>query len=100
MAKNLILIPGIDKTIFLIDRKDLDQQTSISFKAYAENDIIDVDETDNVHDLLQKLKNKDRVVIVTTIQKMQIIMKRYNSEAKKEYPSYIECISGHVHPLW
>ena len=84
VAKNLILIPGIDKTIFLIDRKDLDQQTSISFKAYAENDIIDVDETDNVHDLLQKLKNKDRVVIVTTIQKMQIIMKRYNSEAKKD----------------
>ena len=84
VAKNLILIPGIDKTIFLIDRKDLDQQTSISFKAYAENDIIDVDETDNVHDLLQKLKNKDRVVIVTTIQKMQIIMKRYNSEGKKD----------------
>ena len=36
VAKNLILIPGIDKTIFLIDRKDLDQQTSISFKMPAE----------------------------------------------------------------
>lgn len=87
VAKNLILIPGIDKTIFLIDRKDLDQQTSLSFKAYAENDIIDVDDTDNVHELLQKLKNKDRIVIVTTIQKMQIIMKRYNNDEKKDSPT-------------
>ena len=87
VAKNLILIPGIDKTIFLIDRKDLDQQTSLSFKAYAENDIIDVDDTDNVHELLHKLKNRDRIVIVTTIQKMQIIMKRYNNDEKKDSPT-------------
>ena len=87
VAKNLILIPNVDKTIFLIDRKDLDQQTSISFKAYAENDIIDVDETDNTHDLLMKLKNKDRVVIVTTIQKLQKIMKTYNREEKKDSPT-------------
>ena len=87
VAKNLSLIPGIDKTIFLIDRKDLDQQTSLAFKAYAENDSIDVDDTDNVHELLQKLKNKDRLVIVTTIQKLQIIMKRYNAEVKKDSPT-------------
>ena len=87
VAKNLMLIPGIDKTIFLIDRRDLDQQTSTSFKAYAENDIVDVDETDNTHDLLQKLRSKDRTVIVTTIQKMQIIMKRYSREEKKDSPT-------------
>lgn len=87
VAKNLILIPNVDKTIFLIDRRDLDQQTSISFKAYAENDIIDVDETDNTHDLLTKLKNKDRVVIVTTIQKLQKIMKIYNRDDKKDSPT-------------
>ncbi|SEA35710.1 type I restriction endonuclease subunit R [Selenomonas ruminantium] len=87
VAKNLILIPNVDKTIFLIDRKDLDQQTSISFKAYAENDIIDVDETDNTHDLLAKLRNKDRVVIVTTIQKLQKIMKTYTRDDKKDSPT-------------
>ena len=87
VAKNLILIPNVDKTIFLIDRKDLDQQTSLSFKAYAENDIIDVDETDNTYDLLKKLKNKDRVVIVTTIQKMQKIMKTYHREEKQDSPT-------------
>ena len=87
VAKNLILIPNVNKTIFLIDRRDLDQQTSISFKAYAENDIIDVDETDNTYDLLKKLKNKDRVVIVTTIQKMQKIMKTYHREEKRDSPT-------------
>ncbi|MBQ7496974.1 MAG: type I restriction endonuclease subunit R [Selenomonas sp.] len=87
VAKNLILIPGIDKTIFLIDRKDLDQQTSLSFKAYAENDIIDVDETDNTYDLLQKLKNKDRVVIVTTIQKLQKILTRTSASAREIWPA-------------
>ena len=85
VAKNLILIPNIDKTIFLIDRKDLDQQTSLSFKAYAENDIIDVDETDNTHDLLTKLRNKDRVVIVTTIQKLQIMISRRLKETHRKY---------------
>ena len=69
-TRNLLMdIPAIDKTIFLIDRKDLDKQTSNAFKAYANNDQIDVDETDNVNDLKRKLKSGDRQVIVTTIQK-------------------------------
>lgn len=86
VAKNLLLIPGIDKTVFLIDRRDLDQQTSLSFKAYAENDIIDVDNTTNTGELVRKLYSKDRIVIVTTIQKMEIVRKRYTSEAKKNSP--------------
>ena len=86
VAKNLQLIPGVDKTLFLIDRKDLDQQTSLSFKAYAQNDIVDVDDTDNTGELVRKLYSNDRLVIITTIQKMQVVMKRYTSEAKKDSP--------------
>ena len=63
-------IPAIDKAIFLIDRKDLDTQTTMAFQAYANNDLVDVDETDNVNDLKKKLRSDDRQVIVTTIQKM------------------------------
>ena len=63
----------MDKAIFLIDRKDLDTQTTMAFQAYANNDLIDVDETDNVNDLKKKLKSEDRQVIVTTIQKLQTI---------------------------
>ena len=70
-TRNLLMdIPSIDKAIFLIDRKDLDTQTTMAFQAYANNDLIDVDETDNVNDLKKKLKSADRQVIVTTIQKM------------------------------
>ena len=73
VTKNLLTIPSIDKTIFLIDRKDLDQQTSNSFKAYAANDTIDVEDTNNVGELIKKLTSNDRIVIVTTIQKLQIV---------------------------
>ncbi len=67
-ARNLLMdIPSIEKTIFLIDRKDLDSQTSQAFQSYANNDVIDVDDTENVGDLIDKLKNKNHQVIVTTI---------------------------------
>ena len=55
-TRNLLMdIPSIDKTIFLIDRKDLDAQTTMAFQAYANNDLIDVDETENITDLKKKI---------------------------------------------
>ena len=74
-TRNLLMdIPSLEKTIFLIDRKDLDAQTTQAFQAYANNDLVDVDETNNVNDLKKKLKSEDRQVIVTTIQKLQILV--------------------------
>ena len=85
-TRNLLMdIPSIDKAIFLIDRKDLDTQTSMAFQAYANNDLIDVDETDNVNDLKKKLKSADRQVIVTTIQKLQILTTRRLQEGTADY---------------
>ena len=85
-TRNLLMdIPAIDKAIFLIDRKDLDTQTTMAFQAYANNDLIDVDETDNVNDLKKKLKSDDRQVIVTTIQKMQILISKRLQEGTSEY---------------
>lgn len=85
-TRNLLMdIPTIDKTIFLIDRKDLDAQTTMAFQAYANNDIIDVDETDNVFDLKRKLKSDDRQVIVTTIQKLQRLITKKLEEGTSEY---------------
>ena len=78
-------IPAIDKAIFLIDRKDLDTQTTMAFQAYANNDLVDVDETDNVTDLKRKLKSDDRQVIVTTIQKLQILINKRLQEGTSEY---------------
>jgi len=85
-TRNLLMdIPSLDKTIFLIDRKDLDTQTSSAFQAYANNDVIAVDKTDNVNDLKKKLKSGDRKVIVTTIQKMQILVTKRLQEDTLEY---------------
>lgn len=85
-TRNLLMdIPAIDKAIFLIDRKDLDAQTTMAFQAYANNDLIDVDETDNVNDLKKKLKSDDRQVIVTTIQKLQRLITKKLVEGTPEY---------------
>lgn len=85
-TRNLLMdIPAIDKAIFLIDRKDLDTQTTMAFQAYANNDLVDVDETENVNDLKKKLKSDDRQVIVTTIQKLQRLITKKLQEGTPEY---------------
>ncbi len=85
-ARNLLMdIPSIEKTIFLIDRKDLDMQTTQAFQSYANNDVVDVDETDNVGDLINKLKNQNQQVIVTTIQKLSIAIKKRLQEGTPAY---------------
>ena len=84
-ARNLLIdIPSIEKTIFLIDRKDLDTQTTQAFQSYANNDVVDVDETDNVGDLIDKLKNNNQQVVVTTIQKLSIAVKKRLKEVLLE----------------
>ena len=76
-ARNLLQdIPSIEKSIFLIDRKALDAQTKQAFQSYAQSDVVDVDDTENVDDLMRKLGNDDQQMIVTTIQKLHIVMKR------------------------
>ena len=85
-TRNLLMdIPSIDKAIFLIDRKDLDTQTTMAFQAYANNDLVDVNETENVNDLKKKLKSDDRKVIVTTIQKLQRLITKRLKEGTPEY---------------
>lgn len=85
-TRNLLMdIPSIDKTIFLIDRKDLDTQTTMAFQAYANNDVITVDETNNINELKDRLKSLDRTVIVTTIQKLQRLIDNRLVEGTPEY---------------
>ncbi len=85
-TRNLLMdIPSIEKTIFLIDRKDLDMQTKGAFQSYADNDTIDVDDTDNVGVLIKRLSDDNRQMIVTTRQKMQVMINRRLKEGTKEY---------------
>lgn len=85
-TRNLLMdIPSIEKTVFLIDRKDLDIQTKGAFQSYANNDTIDVDDTENVGSLIKRLSNDNRQMIVTTRQKMQVMLNRRLKEGTKEY---------------
>lgn len=73
-SRNLYQIPRIEKTIFIVDRVDLDQQTTNSFLAYAANDTIDIESTDNVKNLKNHLLSEDRSVVVTTVQKLNYLI--------------------------
>ncbi|MCM1184094.1 MAG: HsdR family type I site-specific deoxyribonuclease [Roseburia sp.] len=85
-TRNLLMdIPAIEKTVFLIDRKDLDIQTKMAFQSYADNDTIDVDDTDYVDSLIEKMADDSRRMIVTTRQKMQIMVNRRLKEGTKRY---------------
>ena len=59
--------PRIDKVVFLIDRKDLDDQTVDEYNSF-EKDC--VDNSDSTFVLVKQLQETDRKLIVTTIQKM------------------------------
>lgn len=85
-TRNLLMdIPSIDKTVFLIDRKDLDTQTKLAFQSYAENDTIDVDDTDYVDTLIKRMTDDSRQMIVTTRQKMQIMVSKRLKEGSRQY---------------
>ena len=57
----------IDKVVFLIDRKDLDDQTVDEYNSF-EKDCVDSSDSTSV--LVKQLQESDRKMIVTTIQKM------------------------------
>ncbi len=63
----------IDRVFFLIDRKDLDDQTVDEYNSF-EKDC--VDNTDNTYSLVKALKDSGKKLIITTIQKMAIALKR------------------------
>ena len=90
VTKNLLDIPSVDKAVFLIDRKALDEQTTMDFQSYAENDYIQIDETNDTKDLERKLTNDDRQAIVTTIQKLQLVIKKCHAYKKTKQMQKLE----------
>ena len=70
--------PRVDKVIFLIDRKDLDDQTVDEYNSFEKEC---VDNSDSTHVLVKQLQDSDRKLIVTTIQKMANAVKSKRYEA-------------------
>lgn len=75
-------IPEVKKVIFVVDRKDLDIQTTKEFNSFSSGS---VDGTDNTRQLVKQLENKDRKLIVTTIQKLDVALKKARYQEKLSY---------------
>lgn len=60
-------IPAIKKVVFVVDRKDLDYQTNQEYDKFSKGSVSSATNTD---DLIQKLKDPNVSIIVTTIQKL------------------------------
>ena len=63
----------IDKVFFVVDRKDLDYQTMNEYRRFSEGSVIG---SDNTKDLREKIHKHDDRIIVTTIQKLNHLMKK------------------------
>lgn len=67
--------PEIKKVLFVVDRVDLDTQTVEEFNSFSKGS---VDGTNKTRNLVEQLKDPNRKLIVTTIQKLDIaISKEY-----------------------
>lgn len=65
-AQILTNLEGVEKVVFVVDRKDLDYQTIKEFNSFKEGS---VDATNNTTSLVRQLSD-DTKLIVTTIQKL------------------------------
>lgn len=62
----------IDKVLFVVDRKDLDYQTMKEYQRFSPNS---VNGSENTAGLKRNLQNDDNKIIVTTIQKLNNLVK-------------------------
>ena len=84
-AQILATDPNIRKVIFLVDRKDLDSQTTEEFNKFEAGS---VDTTDRTDILVKQMKDKNRQLIITTIQKMATAIKK--TQYSKVLDAYTE----------
>ena len=65
--------PKVDKVLFVVDRRDLDYQTSLEFNAFSAGS---VDATENTKKLVEQLNDPGCKLMVTTIQKLNAAISR------------------------
>lgn len=77
-------MPEVDKVVFVVDRADLDYQTTREFNAYSDGS---VDGTHNTHKLVRQFTDPTRL-IVTTIQKLNAAI------SKQQFLEQMEPLKG------
>jgi type I restriction enzyme R subunit len=76
----LTAYPKVDKVVFVVDRKDLDYQTTREFNSFSKGSI---DGTNNTRKLVKQFAD-DTKLIVTTIQKLNTAIKKARFSAAME----------------
>jgi len=80
-ASQIIMnMPEVKKVVFVVDRKDLDYQTTIEFNSFSKGSI---DGTDNTRALVKQFSD-DTKLIVTTIQKLNTAISKAKYLSKME----------------
>lgn len=79
-AQILMKLPNVHKVVFVVDRKDLDYQTTKEFNSFSQGS---VDGTDNTAALVKQF-NDDTRLIVTTIQKLNTAINKQRYLEKME----------------
>lgn len=64
---------GVDKVMFVVDRQDLDYQTMREYNKFEEGA---VDGSKNTAELARNLSDDEKPILVTTIQKLCVFIKR------------------------
>lgn len=88
-------IDGVDKVIFVVDRRDLDTQTQSEYDAFEKGA---VDGTDNTYELIKRLSGNSKIII-TTIQKLNnaVTKDRYNKHLQKVKDQKVVMIFDECH---
>lgn len=86
LSQILSMHPGISKVFFLVDRKDLDNQTLSEFNKFEKDS---VNSTDDTKTLVKQIKDINSHLIVTTIQKMS------NAIKSPKYSSILDDFKDH-----
>ncbi|GAB4145773.1 MAG: type I restriction endonuclease subunit R [Patescibacteria group bacterium] len=76
----LTKMPQVHKVVFVVDRKDLDYQTSKEFNSFSNGS---VDGTTNTNNLVKQFAD-DTPLIVTTIQKLNTAISKQHHATKME----------------
>lgn len=85
----LVKLPQVHKVVFVVDRNDLDYQTTREFNYFSEGS---VDGTDNTAKLVKQLSD-DTKLIVTTIQKLNTAISRAHYQQRLQ-PQYASDVQG------
>jgi len=94
-AQILMQLPEVAKVVFVVDRKDLDYQTTKEFNSFSDGS---VDGTDNTTALVKQFGD-DTKLIVTTIQKLNsaISKKQHLAKMQKLQEEHIVFIFDECH---